>query len=156
MEQTIKINVPEGKKAVYNENTQTIEFVDLPKSKSWKEFCINHPSTKGEYYITSNSTIHRVACGYRDQNNTSNNCLVSVEDAEAILALIQLTRLHDEWVEGSDYKKYDEKAYIYIENDTPHVCVGINHHFLDFPTSKMAREFLDCFKELIIKAKKYL
>lgn len=155
MEQVIKINVPEGKRAVYNENTQTIEFIDITRSKSWEEFCENHPNTKGEYWLDQYSNIYTIISSGPRCAEYRRSLLATKEDAEAIRALMQLTRLHDEWVEGSDYKKYSEKAYIYIE-DIPHVSVGFNHHFLDFPTSKMAREFLDCFKELITKAQKYL
>ena len=167
MKQTITIEVPEGK--TYKQTTDkdgniVIQYIDKEhiRSKSWEEFCKNHPCDDNEYFISDNSIItHRYMNGQRTIYHA--NTLATKEDAKGILALIQLTRLHDEWVEGSDYKEYAEKAYIYmtkkIKNTdlTPEISIGAtSHHLLDFPTYAMAKEFLKCFEDLIIKAKKFL
>lgn len=158
--QTITIEVPEGKvaKQVTNpDGSITISYVDKEpvRSKSWKEFCKNHrDSLKEESYIDTYGIIQ--SCKVRGRNFA--NWLATKEDAEGILALIQLTRLHDEWVEGSDYKKYQDKAHIYmsVNGTIPSIGVGVQYHLLDFPSTKMAYEFLECFNDLIEKAKKFL
>lgn len=162
MEQKITIEVPEGKKAVYNEKTQVIEFVDIEpiRSRSWKEFCKNHPSTSNEFYIDNDGTILKF-CGIIDRKNCANH-LSTKEDAEGILALIQLIRLHDEWV--GDWKPAaarDYKDYYAIKYDLLNANITVGEgwntqHILSFPVKEMAKEFLNCFRDLIEKAKRFI
>lgn len=158
MEQTITINVPEGKKAVYNESTKTIEFVDTEpiRSKSWEEFCKNHPDCTGEYYISSSGTIHKLVTGWnRSIQECHSNNLKTKEDAEGILALIQLTRLHDEWV--GDWKPTNRWYSVCVYNNEIVVEDWIaSQYLLSFPTEKLALEFLRCFRDLIIKARRFI
>lgn len=163
MEQTIKINVPEGKVAKYNEETQTIEFVDKEpvRSKSWEEFCKNHPTINNEYFIISDSKIAYYENSVR-LSNDDKTLLYSKKDAEGILALIQLTRLHDEWV--GDWKPVFENSHspmwyicILYRNDEIKICESYYvHKHLNFPTKEMAQEFRTCFSNLILKAKKFI
>ena len=51
MKQTIEIEVPEGYKAEYNEETQKVEIVKVELPKSWEEFCKNNPVKFKETYI---------------------------------------------------------------------------------------------------------
>lgn len=76
------------------------------------------------------------------------------EDAEGILALIQLTRLHDEWLPND----YEQNVCIIQRADNQ---IDISTHFynkklLTFPTKEMAAEFLECFRDLIEKARKFI
>lgn len=168
-EQTIKINVPDGKKVVYDEKTQTIEFVDIKpiKSKSWEEFCNNHPQISYEYYLQQSVTMvipptteTRINFRHISHGEQSKCLLKTKEDAEGILALIQLTRLHDEWI-GDWMPNYcDDKTkkwHIYFFSDE--IDIAWSHEqkrFLVFPSKEMAKEFLDCFRDLIQKAKKFI
>ena len=115
MEQIIKIEVPEGKKAVYNESTKTIEFVDIEpiRSKSWEEFCKNHPNVSHEEWCLDNQRGYIAHYGIKGckRNNTHKTLIATKEDAEGILALVQLTRLYDEWV--GDWKPvYNDVSFI--------------------------------------------
>ena len=160
MKKTITIEIPEGKtyKQTVDENGNlVIQYIDKEpvKSKSWKEFCENHPIVEDEYYISSQGKIKNID-GLR--NSSCDHHLATKEDAEGILALIQLTRLHDEWVSDSNYKDFEQKAYIYILPCTgePEIYIGKAHCLLGFPSYKMAQEFIKCFKDLIEKAKKFI
>ena len=100
-----------------------------------------------------------------DGGDTRNStCLFETkEDAEGILALIQLTRLHDEWV-GDWQPNLDKSSQIlagYSVAYKGYMGFGIINNFyihslLCFPTQEMAQEFLDCFKDLIEKAKRFI
>lgn len=158
MEQTITINVPEGKIAKYNEKTQTIEFVDKEpiRSKSWDEFCENHPKINYEYFITADSQVENYEEAVRHIGDDK-ILLSSKKDAEGIIALIQLTRLHDEWV--GDWKLTKDNTFcsiIYNRRSDGFMIECCNYRLLMFPTCDMADEFFKCFNDLLEKAKKFL
>lgn len=159
-EQTITIQVPEGKIAKFNSKDNTIEFVNKEptRSKSWEEFCTNHPDVSGEYRITTGSDIIRLHDTVTTPRRSKfyNNCLTTEEDAEGILALIQLTRLRDEWVRDSTHLCYWSIMH-YRANYTDFSVKGDNwYSLLSFPSKEMAEEFFNCFKDLIEKAKKFI
>lgn len=158
--QYITIEIPEGKEYKQNTNPDgsiSITFVDKEpiRSKSWEEFCRNHPDVTYELYINQHGGIDFRTFGVRNVNN-----LETKEDAEGILALIQLTRLHDEWVgdwKGDYTQASDLKYQIVCSEDKPRVTYHhLEHSLLDFPNEKMAKEFLDCFEDLILKAKRFI
>ena len=168
MKQTITIEVPEGK--TYKQTTDKdgniiIQYIDKEpvRSKSWEEFCKNHPFTNREYSI--NKAISLTSWNEGIRSIDEKGYLPTIEDAEGILALIQLTRLHDEWV--GDWSIYEtEKANsdwyavrTYIDDNKLSVEVMQhykNYYLLSFPTYSMAKEFLECFKDLIEKAKRFI
>lgn len=154
MKQTITINCPDGKKAVYNEKTHIVDFVDITtRSKSWEEFCKNHPDTKGEYAVLADSICNTGNSKLRG-DSAWYTLFKTKEDAEGIVAFMKLVRLHDEWVEGIHRPQivsaiyYD---YIYDKFD-----VLNSSHILWFPNTKLALEFLDCHRDLIKKAKRFI
>lgn len=157
--QEIKINVPDGKKAVYDEAKQTIKFVDAEpvRSKSWEEFCQNHPQVSYEYFIHQSAfNVVQPTTETRMNLEQSKGLLETQEDAEGIIALIQLKRLHDEWVSECDPRYFavvrDKDNNITIE------CHALEREckFLSFPTIEMAAEFWSCFKYLIETAKMFI
>ena len=167
MTQTIKIEVPEGKKAIYDKTTQIVKFVNIKpvRSKSWEEFCKNHDGEKG-YYIDTNSDISTYPI-VKEWSNGSKDLLSTKEDAEGILALIQLTRLRDEWVgdwkpkrdstfELSKYSDENKWNIVVIDNAVVIVSNTVENHLLSFPTYKLAYEFLHCFRELLETAIRFI
>ena len=167
MENEIKIKVPKGKKAVQNVDSNgniviKFENAESTRSKSWEEFCKNHPVIENEWYISGDSYIFESTLGNNRNDARDANFLETKEDAEGILALIKLTRLHDEWVGNWEpgwendavkhkyvitrnvYKTFKIQAYCY------------DPRFLVFPTMEMAEEFKECFKDLLDKAKKFI
>lgn len=163
MKETITFELPEGKtyKKTIDENGKLIiEIVDVEpiRSKSWEEFCKNHPEVDGEFYLNGNGSIstHRSSITTRG-TLYDKNLLSSKEDAEGILALIQLTRLHDEWVGDwrHDGKKDVDTIYINSAN-CPSILKSWGYFLLQFPTREMAEEFITCFSDLIIIAKRFI
>lgn len=157
MKQTIEIEVPEGKKAVYDDKNQCLKFVDAGpvRSKSWEEFCINNPVAKDEYVVDSiGSFIHKFSNINRGNRQTF---LKTEEDAEGILALIQLTRLHDEWVGDwkPDYVHY-HSAIKYQKDGIIITDYLVTSNLLAFPSKEMAEEFLSCFEGLILDARRFI
>lgn len=155
---TIDIDVRDGYELKYNPETRTIEEVkkEPVRSKSWEEFCENHPITK-EYYINDSGLVYPIT----ECNRTCCNNLETKEDAEGILALIQLTRLHDEWVGDWKDSKLVDNGYIIkyaLKDDSYRIQLASVYWqtILNFPTKEMAEEFLKCFKDLIKKAKRFI
>lgn len=155
---TIDIDVRDGYELKYNLETRTIKEVkkEPTRSKSWEEFCRHNPKIQGEYYLTSTGNINTVTTY---NSRVYANTLVTKEDVEGILALIQLTRLHDEWV--GDWKPIGGKDHYAItynlerkEFVTETWWSTLN--ILSFPTKEMALEFFVCFKDLIYKAKRFI
>ena len=153
---TIDIDVRDGYELKYNPETRTIEEVkkESVRSRSWEEFCENHPYITKEYYINDNGLVYPIT----ECNRTCYNNLETKEDAEGILALIQLTRLHDEWVGGSKFigDSYIIKYTLIDDSCRIQLVSAYWQTILNFPTKKMAEEFLKCFKDLIKKAKRFI
>lgn len=164
MEKQITINIPEGKEIkqeVDKDGNITIKFVDkvIIRSKSWEEYCKNHPLHRfeiTEWQVGFGGQIDLVSTEYRFPN-----LLETKEDAEGILALIQLTRLHDEWVGDWKIDKFksfwcistctiwDNATNIYEEKEP-------TTRFLAFPSKEMASEFEECFEDLLDKSRRFI
>lgn len=156
MKQTIEIEVPEGKKAVWKDGKVVFEDIKPELPKSWEEFCEKYPKVKKEYYIRNDSTIEVAYNSYRDAVE-DRNLLPTKKAAEAHLALMQLHQLRDcyrqgwvpDWNNASQNKYYiaNTRNYpfsIYRNND----CM----HFLAFQSEEVAKEFLNNFGDIIKKA----
>ena len=127
---------------------------DLPKT--WEEFCKNYPIERGEFYITSLSEIQESTCSRNRCSIADKNVCSSQKSAEAHLAMIQLEQLRDCW--RQDWKpdwNDDKQAKYYIcyyQGKFKISTLYETRRFLSFPTREMAKEFLECFKDLIEKA----
>lgn len=99
MKQTIEIEVPEGKKAVWKDGKVVFEDIKPELPKSWEEFCEKYPEVQKEYYIGPDSEAEVT---YRENRNVSDdrNLLPTKEAAEAHLALMQLHQLRDCYRQG--------------------------------------------------------
>ena len=159
MKQTIKVEVPEWHKAVYNEETQKVEVVKVEKAmvelpKSWEEFCENFPFKKGECVISYYGTIDNIDAEARYKQSV--NTLPNKETAEAFLALMQLVQLRDCYRQGwtPDWRKACNKYCIYYEGNS---CLPFdsifNSRVLSFQSKEIRDEFLKNFRDLIEKAK---
>lgn len=144
MEQTITVKVPEGKKAVYNETTQTIEFVNIgpQRSESWQEYCKNHKI----------ETRYQVSTRF-----CPDFAFNKADDTLGIVALSKLKRLHDEWV--GDWKPSSKNFYYTIVHEKDDFCVwtcSTMTPLLTFPTKEMATHFRKCFLDLLKEAKMFI
>ena len=138
------------------------ELQEIPRVKSWEEFCEKYyDNCRLEYCIDSFSNIRLMDRTYRTTKE-DRNLLATKEDAEAVLALIQLKRLRDQWWESlnwkPDYTNYMLKKYC-ITLDRDKITIDaffVFNRFLSFPTREIAEDFLNCFRDLIEKAKELL
>ena len=154
MKQTIEIDVPDGKKAVWKDNKLVFEDIKPQLPKTWEEFCKSKPRI-GCYYINNNSEIGCAAVAQNRMPTEDANLLPCEEAAEQHLALMQLHQLRDCYRQGWDPSYlYDEQKYNII-NDVGLIeirCSNIRVSFLSFQTREIAEQFLKNFKELIIQA----
>ena len=154
----VTITIPDNCELVKEGNTYVIKEKDT-KPKSWREFCKNYPRTTNEYFIGYNSSINKILSTSipRDAEQDKNIC-VSKEEAEAFLALMQLRQLRKAWVgDWEQPKSATEIAVIEYNNDEKELVTTYGNFWtsitLSFPTLKMAKEFLECFRDLCETAK---
>ena len=157
MKQTIEIEVPDGKKAVWKDNKVIFEDIKPQLPKTWEEFCEQNNIKKIEYYLDATSCIIPIPDGKRC-SSSDRNLLPSKEAAEQHLALMQLHQLRDCYRQGwiPDLEDESTKYCIerYYDSDTrsiKHQVVSLfrTSTFLSFPTNKLAEEFLTNFHDLI-------
>ena len=157
MKQTIEIEVPDGKKAVWKDNKVIFEDIKPQLPKTWEEFCEQNNIKKSEYYLDATSCIILIPDGKRC-SSSDRNLLPSKEAAEQHLALMQLHQLRDCYRQGwvPDLADGSTKYCIerYYDSDTrsiKHKVVSLSRTstFLSFPTNKLAEEFLTNFHDLI-------
>ena len=155
----VKIQIPDNCELIKNGNTYIVkERKKQQPPRSWEEFCERFPRINSEYYIESNSTIEQVTNVDvpRSDRNDKNIC-TSKEEAEALLALMQLRQLRKAWI--GDWKQPISAPigviHYWLPEGKPKCTSGnysINRH-LSFPTKEMAQDFLNCFKDLCETAK---
>ena len=155
MKQTIEIEVPEGKRAIWKDNKVIFEDIKPQLPKTWEEFCEQNNIKKSEYYLDATSCIILIPDGKRC-SSSDRNLLPSKEAAEAHLALMQLHQLRDCYREGwePDWNN-DCNKYIIVKNRNKYVVFGGNwtNQFLSFQDRERAEEFLTNFRELIEQAR---
>ena len=153
MKQTIEIKVPEGFEAKYNPEENKIELVKKDsKPRTWKEYCKNTSGRK--YFISIGGYI-----ATSDTGSIPEGCrhfISSEEEANAFLALMQLRLLRKAWVGDwePDYSETEETWHVRVwKNYIIEVVRNMASRPLSFPTEEMAKEFAECFKDLIGQAK---
>ena len=154
MKQTIEIEVPDGKKAVWKDNKVIFEDIKPQFPKTWEEFCKQNMIKKSEYYLNPSSCILELRDDKREVFS-DRNVLPTRQAAEAHLALMQLHQLRDCYREGWEPNwNNDCNKYIIVKNRDKYVVFGGNwtNQFLSFQDRERAEEFLTNFRELIEKA----
>ena len=154
MKQTLEIEVPDGKIAIWQDNKVVFEDIKPQFPKTWEEFCEQNTIKRSECYLDTSSCIIDMWDGKRDISS-DRNVLPSKEATEAHLALMQLHQLRDCYREGwePDWNN-DCNKYIIVKNRDKYVVFGGNwtNQFLSFQDRERAEEFLTNFRELIEKA----
>lgn len=154
MKQTIEIEVPDGKKAVWKDNKIVFEDIKPQLPKTWEEFCEQNNIKKGECYLDASSSIRELEISKRNKH-TDKNILPNKQVAEAHLALMQLHQLRDCYRQGwvPNYTDISKKWYITNFRNKLSVDAIINYGaFLSFQTKELAEQFLTNFKDLIEQA----
>jgi hypothetical protein len=136
------------------------ELTKVEFPTSWEEFCEQNSEVDWEYYINTGSSIESYKASFRASEGDK-NFLETQEDAEGILALIQLKRLRDAWWKALNYQpnwtNAEDKYCIGIcNNKITFETRSISNVFLAFPTQDYRNQFYTHFKDLILKAKPFL
>ena len=160
MKQTIEIEVPDGKKAVWKNGKVIFEDIKPQLPKTWDEFCHNYEVQKGEYYINPDSDIETTSSDIRLEYS-DRNILPSEKAAEQHLALMQLHQLRDCYRQGwiPDYTDaYDKfciiRQFNFHSNKFEYEIINFFalNYFLSFQSEEIAEEFLNNFRDLIEQA----
>ena len=131
---------------------------ELPKT--WEEFCERNPVTPDEYWI---ETIYSRYCNSsrgreRDINMDENIC-ISLQEAKAFTALMQLRQLRKAYVKDWEPNWHCSLVKFCLIGDTNRIRVTDSYfcqRSLSFPTQKLAEQFLNNFKDLLEIAKPLL
>lgn len=146
MEKELKIEVPQGYEIDRQKSTfEKIVFKKIPENpKTWEDYC---SLMKGKtVYYTNCNTI--TVSGFSDAHDK----FTTKKRAEQFIALGKLMQLRDYWVK--DYKFENGIGYVihrYIDHLITEKC-NADNYALTFPTQEMAKEFQECFSDLIKQA----
>ena len=156
MKQTIEIEVPDGKKAIWKDNKIVFEDIKPPLPKTWDEFCEQNLIKRGEYFLNSFSTSEQGTCETIRHKDSDRNILPNKQATEQHLVLMQLHQLRDCYRQGwtPDWNNSIQNKYVIYNLEgkfaiSPYYC---HSHFLAFQNEKRAEEFLTNFKDLIGQA----
>lgn len=152
----VKIQIPDNCELIKDGDTYIVREKNS-KPKSWEEFCNRYPLHENEVYINENGhIILNIICAGKKRDTP--NWIVNEQEAEAILALIQLRQLRKAWI--GDWKQPNSHSITYVikyDLDTNKVRLSSGNFWgscnLSFPDYKMAEDFLNCFKDLCETAK---
>ena len=139
----LKIEVPQGYEIDKQKSTfEKIIFKKIPeKPKTWGDYCS----------LMKGKKVYNTYCNYIIVNEFSNahDKFETKERAKQFIALGKLLQLRDYWV--GDWKRNSDNIYIIYKNVI--MAAMPNSDFpLTFPTREMAKEFKNCFEDLIKEA----
>ena len=140
MKQTIEIEVPDGKKAIWKDNKVIFEDIKPQLPKTWEE------------YVTFHFPVDKFPENHYVCAKTS---LFSCHTTKQHLALMQLHQLRDCYRQGWEpCWEYNARNYcIIFKNNVPIISINTNmKRFLTFQSNEIAEEFLKNFHNLIEQA----
>ena len=145
----LKINIPEGYEIDKEKSTfEEIVFKKVEDSfsklpKTWEEYCKRTKGYTSYYgYSINGNTYETKFDGFYNEFFTK-------ERVKQYVALGKLLQLRDYWV--GDCKINSDNIYVIYKNVI--MAVVHNNDFpLAFPTREMAKEFKNCFENLIKEA----
>lgn len=132
------------------------DAVDLPKS--WEEFCKNYPIENDEHYLSEDAIISQRFDGYRDAE-IDKILFRTKEQAEAMLAFIQLIRLRDVYRQGWEPDWDDATPKYCIRNFSGVIAEETTQAWgcpLSFQSEEICNTYLKNFSNLIETAKEFL
>jgi hypothetical protein len=148
----VKIDIPEGYEIDKENSTfELIKFKEIKKQlpKSWEEL-----GFISGYFVSSASEIYPI--GRYTNNNLYRYIFKTKEQAEASIALAQLSQLRDVYRQGwtPDWERDGDKcSIVFFKHEIGITCFSLHNAFLSFQSKEIAQEFLVNFHELIIKSR---
>lgn len=143
------MKIPEGYEIDEDKSTFVFKKIKKELPKSWEEL----EKIKG-YYVEKYSKISNTEIC--DCNDGMRNIFKTKEQAEASIALAQLSQLIDVYRDGwiPDWVLNDTKFIIYFYRGILSDCTcSHSEHFLSFQNAVIRTLFLENFRDLIEKAK---
>ena len=126
------------------------------KPMSWIEYCKQNPIKAGDSYIDEISAITVIENSRdRDEDNDVNTMPEYL--CNAFLAYMKLIQLRNAWVKDCENggNNVEYLKIVYTE-ERGFYTVYLGKTGLSFPTSAMAEEFINIFKDLLEEAKPLL
>ena len=154
MKQTIEIEVPDGKQAIWKDDKIVFEDIIPQLPKTWEEFCKIKNLIDSETYINVNSKCVTIEGCFK----IDRNILPSKKAAEQHLAYMQLHQLRDCYRQGwvpvafngySINRCYDPSINLIKLEIVEYYYTS---KFLTFQTKEIAEEFLTNFRDIIEQA----
>lgn len=146
MRKELKIEVPKGYEIDKEKSTfEKIVFkkIEPCKPTTWEEYCKCAKDCPSYYGNPRQTNI----CETRFDGFY--NEFLTEERVKQYVALGKLLQLHDYWVDS--WEKDSDTIYVIYKNVI--MAVMPNSNFpLTFPTREMAKEFKNCFEDLIKEA----
>ena len=153
MKQTLEIEVPDGKKAIWKDNKIIFEDIKSQLPKTWEEFCKQNEIKKGECLIDDYGYIKEILADKR-YGTIDKNVLPNKQAAEAHLAYMQLHQLRNcyrqGWIPTIDKVSFGIVGKVGGRLDIDRFMYS--SRFLTFQSREIAEEFLTNFRELIEEA----
>lgn len=119
--------------------------------KSWKEFELKYSKRTGYYYsIINNDLVEKVVPTYTNEQLTPH-------EAKALAAFSKLLKLRRDWIgewEPNWENTNGSYGIIWVHKNEPEANTACTlSRPLSFPDYKMAKDFLETFRDLIEDAK---
>ena len=126
-------------------------YNEAGRPTTWEEYCEQNPIKEGEYRIDRYSQCSELDPDVRFANSDAN--VMSKDLCEAFLAYMKLIQLRNAWVKDCENGDEDEYLKIVYTEERGFYDVRLGKTGLSFPTSAMAEEFINTFKDLLEVAK---
>ena len=145
MEKELKIIPPIGYEIDRQKSTfEKIVFKKIPDNpKTWEDYC---SLMKGKTMYYANYCNNVTVSSFSDAHDK----FVNKKRAEQFIALGKLLQLRDYWVKG--YSEFRYALFGTTDGVSICNCSGFSAYSLTFPTKEMAKEFKECFGDLIKQA----
>ena len=132
-----------------------IKPVEKELPKGWEEL----PEIKG-FYVSEKAEVERLPTHFSCAFKTDRSTFATKEQAEASIAMAQLSQLmkvyNDGWTPDWSDRATEKYVIFYSENKIEVATSLIIHHSLRFKTKELRNKFLLNFRDLIEQAKPLL
>ena len=126
-------------------------YNEAGRPTTWEEYCEQNPIKEGEYRIDRFSQCSELDPDVRFANSDAN--VMSKDLCEAFIAYMKLIQLRNAWVKDCEDGDDDEYLKIVYTTERGFYVVRLGKTGLSFPTSAMAEDFINTFKDLLEAAK---
>lgn len=129
-------------------------YENADKPMSWEEYCKQNQIKEKEKFISGQCRILDVS--ERPRNAHSDVNVMPRKLCKAFLAYMKLIQLRNAWVKDCENGDKDGYLKIVYTEERGFYYVYLGKTGLSFPTSSMAEEFINTFKDLLEVAKPLL